>query len=177
MIALKTFARNMRAAPTDAEVIVWRQLRAHRFAGHKFKRQQPIGSYIADFVCFEAKLIVEVDSGQHNDSAADKLRDGWLRSQGFAVLRFWNNEVSQNLEGVLTRILETLTPSPSVLAGRAARCIGQPFRRGGTCASKPRLLPPPPEGREAVRLGAVPANERLSYLSPRGRGTEGEGET
>lgn len=144
MTALKTFARNMRAAPADAEVIVWRQLRAHRFAGHKFKRQQPIGNYIADFVCFEAKLIVEVDGGQHNDSAADKLRDEWLRSQGFTVLRFWNNEVSQNLDGVLTRILEALTPSPSV--------------------------PPPPGGREAVRLDAVLANERLSSLSPRGRG-------
>ena len=63
-MALQTFARNMRAAPTDAEAILWRQLRAHRFAGHKFKRQQPIGNCIVDFVCFEAKVIIEVDGGQ-----------------------------------------------------------------------------------------------------------------
>ena len=63
-MALQTFARNMRAAPTDAEAILWRQLRAHRFAGYKFKRQQPIGNYIADFVCVEAKVIIEVDGGQ-----------------------------------------------------------------------------------------------------------------
>ena len=143
MTALQTFARKLRAAPTDAEVIVWRQLRAHRFAGHKFKRQQPIGNYIVDFVCFEAKLIVEVDGGQHNESAADKLRDAWLGSQGFVVLRFWNNDVLQNLEGVLMRILETLAPSPSILAGRAARCIGQPFSRRGACASKSLLHPLP----------------------------------
>ncbi|MCY7388278.1 MAG: endonuclease domain-containing protein [Burkholderiales bacterium] len=110
---LQTFARNMRAAPTNAEAVIWRQLRAHRFAGIKFKRQQPIGRYILDFVCFEAKLIVEVDGGHHNGSSADKVRDTWLESQGFLVLRFWNNDVMQNLEGVLLRILEAIAPSPS----------------------------------------------------------------
>ena len=63
-MALQNFARSMRAVPTDAEAILWRQLRALRFAGHKFKRQQPIGNYIVDFVCFEAKVIIEVDGGQ-----------------------------------------------------------------------------------------------------------------
>ena len=113
----------MRAAPTDAETCLWRHLRAHRLDGQKFKRQQPIGNYIVDFVCFEAKLIVEVDGGQHNECVADTRRDEWLKSQGFAVLRFWNNEVLQNIEGVLTRILEALPPSPQPLShqGRGAQ--------------------------------------------------------
>ena len=126
---LQAFARNMRAAPTDAEAALWRHLRAHRFANHKFKRQQPIGNFIVDFVCFDSRVIVEVDGGQHNASGADKLRDEWLMSQGFAVLRFWNNEVSQNLDGVVTRILEALAPlslgpSPTRGEGRKAR-IGE----------------------------------------------------
>ena len=146
---LQTFARNMRAAPTDAEAVIWRQLRAHRFAGHKFKRQQPIGNYILDFVCFEAKVIIEVDGGQHNGSISDRSRDQWLESQGFLVLRFWNNEVFQNLEGVLTCILEVVAPSPSV---------------------------PLPQGeREALIFEAVHEIERLSSLPPSGGGIEGEG--
>ena len=80
-MALQIFARNMRAAPTDAEATLWRHLRAHRFVGHKFKRQQPIGKYIVDFVCFEAGLIVEADGGQHNVSGSDKLRDDWWTAQ------------------------------------------------------------------------------------------------
>ena len=132
-MALQTFARNMRAAPTDAEAILWRQLRAHRFAGFKFKRQQPIGNYIVDFVCFEAKVIIEVDGGQHNGSDADMERDAWLESQGFLVLRFWNNDVLRNLDGVLARILEVVVPSPSV--------------------------PPPPGGREEL-LAPPPSRGR-----------------
>ena len=149
-MALQTFARNMRTAPTDAETILWRHLRAHRFAGHKFKRQQPIGNYIVDFVCFEAKLIVEADGGQHNGSLADEARDEWLTSQGFVVLRFWNNDVLQNIAGVLTRILETMPPSPSV-----------PLPRGE---------------REAPGVEATLEIECFSSLPPSGGGTEGEGE-
>ena len=147
---LQTFARNMRAAPTDAESVIWRQLRAHRFARHKFKRQQPIGNYILDFVCFEAKVIVEVDGGQHNRSSADKERDAWLESQGFIVLRFWNNDVMRNLEGVLMRILEVIAPSPSV--------------------------PPPRGGREEKHSILGTASENSASLPPGGGGTEGEGE-
>ena len=151
MMRLQPFARNLRTLPTDAEATMWRQLRAHRFAGHKFKRQQPLGEYIVDFVCFEAKLIVEVDGGQHNESAADGVRDAWLQSRGYRVFRFWNNDVLGNLDGVLTRLLEALTPSPSV-----------PLPRGE---------------REALDAKVVPASTRLSSLPPRGRGTEGEGAT
>ncbi len=140
----------MREAPTDAEAIIWRNLRAHRFAGHKFKRQQPIGNYIVDSVCFEAKLIVEVDGGQHNGSLADEARDEWLTSQGFVVLRFWNNDVMGNLDGVLLTILNQLSPSPQPL----------PLEGGGASISSPI------EGE----------GTSISSLAPRGRGTEGEGE-
>ena len=149
-MALQTFARNMRAIPTDAEAILWRQLRAHRFAGFKFIRQQLLGNYIVDFVCFEAKVIIEVDGGQHNESGADMERDAWLESQGFLVLRFWNNDVLRNLDGVLARILEVVVPSPSV--------------------------PPPQGGREDKRAIPNTISKPLASLSPRGRGTEGEGE-
>jgi very-short-patch-repair endonuclease len=81
--------------------------------GHKFKRQQPIGPCIVDFVCFEAKVVLELDGGQHADAEAeDRARDTWLRAQGFRVLRLWNNDVLQNLDGVLERIVENLAPSP-----------------------------------------------------------------
>ncbi len=161
MMGLQSFARGMRSLPTDAEAVLWRQLRAHRFVGHKFKRQQPIGNYILDFVCFEAKLVIEVDGGQHMESASDKCRDEWVVSQGFAVLRFWNNEVFQNLEGVLMRILEALPPSPPPLyhPGRGAkRGSRRVFRNAETFVI------------------ACTAPEKSPSLSPRGRGTEGEGE-
>lgn len=133
MIALQTFARNMRAAPTDAEAILWRQLRAHRFAGYKFKRQQPIGNYIVDFVCLEAKVIIEVDGGQHNESSADMERDAWLVARGYHVLRFWNNEVTGNIDGVLLTIFERLAPSPQPLPleGGGASISSLPPRGGG----------------------------------------------
>ena len=157
MMRLQTFARNMRTLPTDAEATMWRQLRAHRFAGHKFKRQQPLGNYIVDFVCFEAGVIVEVDGGQHNESGADAVRDAWLLSRGYRVLRFWNNDVLGNLDGVLTRILEALAPSPSVPLLR--------FK----CA-----LVPQGEREDKRALAGTTAGPNAS-LPPRGGGTEGEG--
>jgi very-short-patch-repair endonuclease len=106
-------ARRLRKNSTDTEKLLWQYLRAGRFDGHKFKRQQPLGNYVVDFVCFEARLIVELDGGQHADQAeADKFRDQWLNGQGFRVLRFWNNEVLTNLEGVLQCIHAALPPSP-----------------------------------------------------------------
>lgn len=73
-------------------------------AGYKFRRQVPMGSYIVDFLCIEKKLVIEVDGGQHAESADDRKRDIWLREQGYVVLRFWNNEILQNIDGVLTVI-------------------------------------------------------------------------
>jgi very-short-patch-repair endonuclease len=123
---LLDFAKTMRATPTDAEHRLWQHLRAGRLPNFKFRRQQPLGNFIVDFVCLEARLIVELDGGQHNGSASDVARDAWLSSQGFVILRFWNNEIFENLEGVVELVLVQLQqphPSPQPLSrkGRGAR--------------------------------------------------------
>jgi very-short-patch-repair endonuclease len=116
MTRLTEHARRLRSNSTDAERLLWTRRRAARLNGHKFKRQQPVGAYIVDFVCFEAKVVLELDGGQHAEAAAeDRARDAWLRAQGFTVLRFWNNDVLQNLDGVLERIVENLPPLPGPL--------------------------------------------------------------
>jgi very-short-patch-repair endonuclease len=115
-------AKTLRSNQTEAEARLWYHLRAHRFMGLKFKRQKPVGRYIADFVCCEQQLIVELDGGQHAEEVAyDRVRDAWLRGQGYTVLRFWNHEVMQQLEAVLERIRCAIAdmPSPSTPARRA----------------------------------------------------------
>jgi very-short-patch-repair endonuclease len=97
-------ARTMRGAPTESELRLWRLLRDRRLSGFKFRRQVPVGPYIVDFLCVGAKLIVEADGSQHAESRHDNIRDAYLAGQGWKVLRFWNNEVSQNREGVLETI-------------------------------------------------------------------------
>jgi very-short-patch-repair endonuclease len=92
----------------DAETKLWFALRDRRFAAFKFRRQAPIGPFIADFVCYKNRLVVEVDGGQHSESKSDERRDRWLAANDFLVLRFWNHEVLRNLEGVLTSLLEAL---------------------------------------------------------------------
>ena len=89
-------------------------MRAHRFQGLKFKRQKPIGRYIADFICIEHRLIIELDGGQHSiQMNYDQQRDQWLRQQGYTVIRFWNNDVMQRLDEVLEQIRLTVdSPSP-----------------------------------------------------------------
>lgn len=110
MIAL---GKALRKRPTDAEQLLWRHLRLKQMEGFKFRRQQPIDNYIVDFVCFEKRLVIEVDGGQHATQEKDALRDKYLQQQGFNVLRFWNNEVLQNINGVLEMIREhCLSPSP-----------------------------------------------------------------
>jgi len=104
---------------TDAECRLWYRLRAHRFDGHKFKRQVPIGRYVVDFACLSRKLVVEVDGGQHNENDCDKARDEYLRGEGFRVLRFWNNDVLSNTQGVLEVVFGALEESPSPGALRA----------------------------------------------------------
>jgi very-short-patch-repair endonuclease len=93
---------------TDAEGKLWFALRDRRFASFKFRRQVPIGHFIADFICFQARLVIEVDGSQHADSLADQRRDHWFAANRFRVLRFWNNEVLMNLEGVMTVVAEAL---------------------------------------------------------------------
>ena len=97
-----SFARELRRNQTDAEKRIWKHLRSKQLNSLKFRRQQPVGPYIIDFVCFDVKLIVELDGSQHIEfKGKDVERDNWLRSQGFTVLRFWNNEVMGNITGVL----------------------------------------------------------------------------
>lgn len=104
------FARGLRKGQTDAEQLLWQQLRNTQL-GIKFRRQQPIGKYIVDFVSMDLHLIIEVDGGQHNESAHDKQRDTFLRDEGYQVLRFWNNEVLENIDGVCARIMEVIAQS------------------------------------------------------------------
>ena len=105
-------AKHMRSNPTEAESALWRVLRSKRLSGWKFKRQQPLGRYIVDFVCFAERLIVEADGSQHIDSDYDTRRDAWLVSQDFRLLRFWNNDILKNPDGVLTSILVELDSTP-----------------------------------------------------------------
>jgi very-short-patch-repair endonuclease len=101
-------AKALRTNQTDAELRVWQALRATRLFAYKFRRQVPIGDFIVDFVCFEKKLVVEIDGSQHLDNKNDLARDAKLKAQGYRVLRFWNNEITDNLDGVLAVILQHL---------------------------------------------------------------------
>ena len=118
--------KRLRTFMTDAEQKLWRALRS-RGAGAKFRRQAPLGPYIVDFVCFEARLIVEVDGGQHADNQSDAERDRYFTEQGYRVLRFWNNDVFKNLEGVLIRITEFVDayPSPGALGAPPSPSRGE----------------------------------------------------
>lgn len=116
------YAKQMRRAPTRWEHELWQELRAKRFSTIKFKRQQPIGSYIVDFVALSQKIIIELDGGQHDlQHEYDAKRDNFLKINGFTVLRVWNNEWAENREGVLEQIWLSLhlhpLPNPSPLKG------------------------------------------------------------
>jgi very-short-patch-repair endonuclease len=102
------FARELRHNSSEAEIRLWAALRGRRLAGYKFRRQHPIGPHIVDFVCTKHRIIVEADGGQHNDNVADDVRTKWLTHQGWRVLRFWNNDILSNTEGVIETILAAL---------------------------------------------------------------------
>jgi very-short-patch-repair endonuclease len=110
-------SRDLRKAATEAEKIQWRELRNRRFEGFKFRRQFWIGPFVADFACLEAKLVVEADGSQHGEKEEyDVRRDAYLRNEGYRVIRVWNNELTENLDGVLEAIRSALVervPSPS----------------------------------------------------------------
>jgi very-short-patch-repair endonuclease len=114
--ATPEIARRLRRAMTDAERKLWRALRDRQIDKAKFRRQVPIGPYVADFLCFETRIVVEVDGGQHAESTRDRVRDRWFADNGFRVLRFWNNDVHSNVHGVLDTISEHVrrgaAPSP-----------------------------------------------------------------
>jgi very-short-patch-repair endonuclease len=108
---LITLAKNLRKESTDVERLLWGRLRAGRFEGMKFRRQHPIGQFIVDFVCLERRLVIELDGGQHampEDRLKDGQRDAWLKKEGYRILRFWNNEVLTNMDGVLEVIREKM---------------------------------------------------------------------
>jgi very-short-patch-repair endonuclease len=130
-------AKTLRREQTPAEQSLWQHLRAKRFSGYKFRRQQPIGRYVVDFVCFARKLVVELDGSQHAERVAyDQARDAWLRSQGFRVLRFWNNEWTGQKEAVLEGIWRGLEE------GALANTSG---------LSVPSPLTPLPQGERGTR--------------------------
>lgn len=100
-------ARNLRRNYIDAELTIWQRIKNRQMNGIKFRRQQPIGHYIVDFVSYNAMLIVEIDGGQHNeetDKIYDAKRTAYLKTLGYTVLRFWNNDVLTNIDGVLEKI-------------------------------------------------------------------------
>ena len=107
---LLPLAKRMRHEPTEAERRLWSILRVGRMDGAKFKRQEQIGDYIVDFVCFAERLIVEADGSQHVENAADQARDAWLKSQGFRILRFWNNDILRDTDAVGAAIHAALRP-------------------------------------------------------------------
>lgn len=109
MDKIKSNARDLRSNLTLQERKLWRYLRSRRFGDFKFRRQHPVGSYILDFACCSARVVVELDGGQHDLAVAyDSRRTSWLESQGWTVLRFWNNEIDCNEETVLENILQEL---------------------------------------------------------------------
>ena len=148
-------AKALRQRQTDAEGLLWHYLRKKQLGGYKFRRQQPIGPYIVDFACMSEKLVVELDGGQHAELAAhDERRDAFLRSEGFRVLRFWNNEVFENCYGVLERMYEALrTPPPR-----------QTEPAGSTAAT------PPPGGSEKTAEGRIATSGGSNWTVERARG-------
>jgi very-short-patch-repair endonuclease len=143
-----TFARQLRQTPTEAELRLWSRLRGKQLDGFRFRRQHPIGPYVADFFCPEAKLIVEVDGGQHAEDSP--TRTDWIESQGYRVVRLWNNEALANTDGALTVILDALHAQmfpPGVSAQHSDGGTIPPTRR-------PKRRRPPPQGGRRLEEGA-----------------------
>lgn len=105
---IKDFAKRMRRAPTDAEAAMWRLLRHRQLAYLKFRRRVPFQNYILDFVCFEQRLVIEIDGSQHASSDHDEARDAALVAEGFRTVRYWNNDVLQSPSSVLEDMLAKL---------------------------------------------------------------------
>ncbi|MSP47154.1 MAG: DUF559 domain-containing protein [Xanthobacteraceae bacterium] len=124
-----TRSRKLRAASTNAELHLWSKLRSRSLDGHKFVRQEPIGPFVVDFVCREIRLVIEVDGGQHATDPRDPPREQWLTDHGYQVIRFWNNDVLGNMDGVLQTILSALAaqlpPHPARDARRPLPASGE----------------------------------------------------
>ena len=108
-------AKTLRQEQTDAEGLLWCYLSGKQLAGYKFRRQQPIGPYIVDFVCMSQKLVIELDGSQHAEQhTCDERRDDYLRGKGYKILRFWNNEVFQSCMAVLDTVYQALVDPDSI---------------------------------------------------------------
>ncbi|MDE1904232.1 MAG: endonuclease domain-containing protein [Alphaproteobacteria bacterium] len=114
-------ARQLRRSMTDAERRLWSILRSRRLSGYKFRRQHPIGRFVADFACIRHRLVIEADGGQHDANVADERRTAQLGRKGWRVVRFWNNEILANPAGVAQAIVAALdeVPHPPGPMGRA----------------------------------------------------------
>ena len=109
----KKYARELRKNQTPAEKLIWQHLRNRNLNNHKYRRQHSIGNYIVDFCCLQKKLIIELDGGHHNETEhqlKDDIRTEYLKSEGFEVLRFWNNQIINETDEVLNFILDRLEP-------------------------------------------------------------------
>ena len=182
---LNTFAQEMRQAPTETEARMWYFLRNRRLGGWKFRRQHPVGKYIADFICVDARLVIELDGGQHADLFAqqgDEERTAFLAERGLRVLRFWNNDFLQQTEAVLEQILlaldESVSPHPNPLPGgerelehKAHSILGQDNKTASLSGSDNKPLSHLEPGNKALPH-LKPSNE---VLAPSGRGL-GEGQ-
>jgi very-short-patch-repair endonuclease len=138
-------ARTLRKGATTAENVLWYALRNRQLDGHKFVRQFPIGPSFADFACREQALVVELDGGQHAlDTLADVRRTAFLNAEGYSVLRFWNNDVLGNRDGVIASILEALrgNPSPGLRFAPADLSPTGRGTRGADAAASARLAGP-----------------------------------
>ncbi len=163
-------AKILRQNQTDAEGLLWHYLRNKQLGGHKFRRQQPIGPYIADFACLSEKLLIELDGSQHAERKThDEERDAFLRQAGYRILRFWNNEVFENCFGVLESIYAALHPHPSFAAEPQPPRF-PPFEEQLPPQSSPfegeppPRFPPPLRGRVRVGGDPSPKDSRLSTL-------------
>lgn len=148
--------RQLRAGATDAERRLWSKLRSRSLVGAKFRRQVPFPPYTVDFCCFEAKLIVEVDGSQHADSKRDAVRTRRLERDGFTVIRFWNNDVLTNTDGVLEAIMSRLNVREASFAPEPVR----PSRHRSTGAgSRKRVMAA--RSHVSSRLASVPVPSHL----------------
>ncbi len=152
-------ARKLRRSSTDVERKLWHRIRDKQVEGFRFRRQRPIEKYIVDFICLEARLIVELDGGQHAENVAhDQKRSAFLHERGYRVLRFWNSEVIENIEGVLERLREVL------LLTRINPTLTLPLAGEGTYRASAGVvaIAPSPAKRGKAGMGVRPPGEGAS---------------
>jgi very-short-patch-repair endonuclease len=144
-------AKRLRQNTTPHEQALWRSLRTLPLFGSHFRRQAPLGTYVVDFLCPAIRLVIEVDGGHHGDEATaarDKVRQDWLEAEGYRVLRFWNSEINENLQGVLERIQMAFQDSGSTEESRLKH--QRRVRRRSPHPDRFAVDPPPPgEGKRS----------------------------